>query len=108
MKQDKTFCVYILANRSGSTFVGMTSDLHGRMIKHREGLIPGYTFDRNIKRLVYFEAVEDAHSAVTRAADQEVEAVTKDRTGRICESYMGGSLSGISGGYEFEDEICAG
>jgi|GEM_PF-550547 putative endonuclease len=66
MKQNKTFCVYILANRSGSTYVGMTSDLYGRMIKHREGLIPGYTLDRNIKRLVYFEAIEDAYAAVTR------------------------------------------
>ena len=66
MKQNKTFCVYILANRSGSTYVGMTSDLYGRMIRHREGLIPGYTLDRNIKRLVYFEAIEDAYAAVTR------------------------------------------
>ncbi|NQW16321.1 MAG: GIY-YIG nuclease family protein [Chloroflexi bacterium] len=66
MKQNKTFCVYILANRSGSTYVGMTSDLYGRMIKHREGLIPGYTLDRNIKRLVYFEAIENAHAAVAR------------------------------------------
>ena len=29
-------------------------------------MVPGYTQDRNIKRLVYFERIEDAHSAVAR------------------------------------------
>lgn len=66
IKQAKTFAVYILANRSGVTYVGMTSNLFNRMAQHREGLIPSYTTEHNIKRLVYFEPIENAHAAVAR------------------------------------------
>lgn len=49
--------VYILASkRNGTLYVGVTSDLYGRMVEHRDGLIPGFTKHHGVKTLVYFEA----------------------------------------------------
>ncbi len=37
-------CVYILAsNRNGALYIGVTSDLEGRMAQHDQGLIEGFT-----------------------------------------------------------------
>ncbi len=66
MRSNKDFYVYILTNRSGSTYIGMTSNLMQRVWQHREGLVPGYTRERNIKRLVFYEMVEEAQAAVAR------------------------------------------
>ena len=66
MPNNRDFYVYILTNRSGSTYIGMTSNLIQRISQHREGLVPGYTRERNIKRLVYYERVEEAQAAVAR------------------------------------------
>ncbi len=37
-------CVYILASkRNGVLYIGVTSDLEGRMTEHDQGLIEGFT-----------------------------------------------------------------
>ena len=37
-------CVYILASgRHGTLYIGVTSNLFGRIHQHREGLIKGFT-----------------------------------------------------------------
>ncbi len=80
MRRHRTFYVYILTNRSGTMYTGMTSNLIGRYIQHRDGLIPGFTKDRNIKRLVYFEQIEDAYAAVTRERQiKKVEPFAEDQ-----------------------------
>ena len=84
IKQAKTFAVYILANRSGVTYVGMTSNLFNRMAQHREGLIPGYTTEHNIKRLVYFEPIENAHAAVAR--ERQIKKWRRSRNVALVES----------------------
>jgi putative endonuclease len=36
-------CVYILASkRNGTLYTGVTSDLCGRMVQHKQGLIEGF------------------------------------------------------------------
>lgn len=56
--------VYILASkRNGALYVGVTSDLPGRMYEHREGLLPGFTRQYGVKQLVWYEnhsRIEDA------------------------------------------------
>jgi putative endonuclease len=66
MAGGRDFFVYILANRSGPTYVGMSSNLVRRVWQHRERLVPGYTRERNIRRLVYYEHIEDPYTAVSR------------------------------------------
>ena len=48
--------VYLLANRrNGAIYTGVTSNLLQRIQQHRDGLIPGFTKEHAIKRLVWFE-----------------------------------------------------
>lgn len=64
---DKTFCVYMLAStRYGTLYLGVTSNLVGRVWQHREGLIEGFTKKYGVKQLVWFEVHADAIAAITR------------------------------------------
>jgi putative endonuclease len=59
--------VYILASqRNGTIYVGVTSNLLGRMHQHREGLADGFTKRYGVKRLVWFEPHETMELAITR------------------------------------------
>jgi putative endonuclease len=59
--------VYIMANRrNGTIYIGVTSDLIGRVYQHREGLVPGFTKRYGCKLLVSFEAHDDLHDARLR------------------------------------------
>ena len=62
----KTYSVYILSNASRTLYTGLTSDLAGRLVRHKEKLIPGFTAKYNITRLVYVEQTSDADAAVRR------------------------------------------
>jgi putative endonuclease len=64
---DKRFFVYILANKkNGTIYTGMTSDLPGRVWKHKEDVMEGFTSKYQVKNLVYFEPHDTAESAITR------------------------------------------
>jgi putative endonuclease len=61
------FFVYILSSRrNGTLYIGVTSDLVGRVWAHKEGLVEGFTKKYQVKRLVYVEEYEDAQSAIAR------------------------------------------
>ena len=59
--------VYIMANRkNGAIYIGVTSDLPGRVYVHREGLTDGFTKRYGCKLLVWFEGHEDLQEARRR------------------------------------------
>ena len=59
--------VYILASaRNGTLYVGVTSDLMRRVHEHREGVIPGFTREHGVKRLVWFEQHATMEQAILR------------------------------------------
>jgi len=63
----KSPCVYILASkRNGILYIGVTSDLEGRMAQHDQGLIKGFTLRYGVKRLVYYEFHETMDEAIRR------------------------------------------
>ena len=62
----RDFYVYILANGSRMLYVGVTNDLQRRVYEHRKKLIPGYTRQYNISRLVFFEATANVSAAIAR------------------------------------------
>ena len=63
----KTPCVYILASkRDGVLYVGVTSDLHGRMAQHDQGLLEGFSKRYGVKLLVYFEFHVTMDDAIRR------------------------------------------
>ena len=61
---EKTYCVYILSNRSRVLYTGVTSRLLERVKEHREATKPSFTQKYRIHRLVYFETFGNAKSAI--------------------------------------------
>jgi putative endonuclease len=60
-------CVYILASREyGTLYVGVTSDLIGRLWQHRAGEAKGFTSRYGVHRLVRFEQFGTMHEAISR------------------------------------------
>src|SRR3546814_843806 len=67
MNREFSPIVYLLASRrNGTLYVGVTSDLAGRVYKHREGMIPGFTRDYSVHRLVWFERHATMEHAIQR------------------------------------------
>ena len=62
----KEYYVYILTNRSGTLYVGMTNDIVRRMIEHKEGRGSKFASKYRINRLVYYESTNDVLSAIAR------------------------------------------
>jgi putative endonuclease len=66
-------CCYIMASqRNGTLYVGVTSDLMRRVDQHRQGVIPGFTRDKGVKRLVWFE--QNGTMTVAIAREKQLKA----------------------------------
>jgi putative endonuclease len=64
---EKKFFVYLLASkRNGTLYVGVTSNLPGRVWQHRNKIVDGFTAKYRIGSLVYFEVHESSESAIQR------------------------------------------
>jgi len=62
----RQYYVYIMTNRSGTLYTGVTNNLERRVYEHKHGLLPGFTKKYNIDRLVYFEATPEVTAAIAR------------------------------------------
>jgi len=60
------FHVYILANRTGVLYTGVTSDLNARVFEHKSHSVAGFTARYNVDRLVYFEEYGEPVLAIER------------------------------------------
>ncbi|MEO7169125.1 MAG: GIY-YIG nuclease family protein [Pseudomonadota bacterium] len=59
-------CVYILASSfNGRLYTGVTSNLIGRIMQHRDGTFDGFTRRYDIKRLVWYEVGDTMEAAIT-------------------------------------------
>ena len=59
--------VYIMASqRNGTLYIGVTSDLPGRVWQHKEGTADGFTKKYGCKLLVWFEGFGDIEFAIKR------------------------------------------
>jgi putative endonuclease len=67
MRRDFGPTVYILASRrNGALYTGVTSLFMQRLHQHREGLLPGFTREHNVKMLVWFEQHSTMEQAILR------------------------------------------
>ena len=67
MSRERNPCVYILSSRPrGTLYIGVTSNLEGRLWQHREEVTRGFTSRHQIKRLVWFELHADMLTAIAR------------------------------------------
>jgi putative endonuclease len=60
------YCVYIMSSNSGVLYIGMTSDLQGRVAQHKSGSIPGFTATYRCRRLVFVECFDSVQDAIAR------------------------------------------
>jgi putative endonuclease len=51
------------SRRNGTLYLGVTSDLPGRVYQHREGLIGGFTRRYGCKQLVWYHAFDGIDAA---------------------------------------------
>jgi putative endonuclease len=59
--------VYILASkRNGTLYIGVTSNLAGRIEAHRAGSVQGFTKEYGVDVLVYFELHDEMYEAIQR------------------------------------------
>jgi putative endonuclease len=83
----RVFFVYILAShRNGTLYIGVTSNLARRISEHKAGLVPGFTRQYEVNRLVYFEQFESIREARARIRDEAMAPRVEDRTDREVES----------------------
>ncbi|MGN6268668.1 MAG: GIY-YIG nuclease family protein [Sphingomonas sp.] len=60
-------CVYMMASsRLGTLYVGVTSNLVGRLMQHRDGTYDGFTKQHRINRLVWYETGDTMEGAIAR------------------------------------------
>ena len=62
----KLYYVYILRNRSGNFYIGITSDLVKRVWEHKSKVVKGFTQKYNIDILICYEIYQDPETAIAR------------------------------------------
>ena len=56
-----------MTNKYRTTFyIGITNDLHKRIVKHQNGIGSEFTRKYNLKDLIYFEKFTDINQAISR------------------------------------------
>jgi putative endonuclease len=62
----KTYYVYIMTNRSGTLYTGVTNDPERRVYEHKSGIGSKLTTRYRIDRLVHFETFSHILDAIAR------------------------------------------
>jgi putative endonuclease len=63
---DQKYRTYIMASRTGTLYIGSTSEFYVRVMQHKAGEIEGFSRTYKCNRLVYYETYDDARKAVGR------------------------------------------
>jgi putative endonuclease len=92
----REYFVYLLASRSRVLYVGVTNDLERRVCEHKHKLVPGFTADYDVNRLIYFESTPNVLAAIAR--EKEIKGWRRSRKVELIESINPGweELSGTS------------
>ena len=61
----RTYYVYVMTNRRGTLYTGMTNDLPRRLEEHRDGFST-FTSRYRLTKLIYFEMTEEVQTAIAR------------------------------------------
>ena len=63
----KTAYIYILTNEYNKVlYIGVTSNLVKRIYEHKNKFIDGFSKKYNLKKLVYYETIENITTAIER------------------------------------------
>jgi len=79
------YYVYILASRSRTLYVGMTSDLARRLHEHRTRQSSGaFSAQYHVRRLVYYEVAASPYAAITR--EKQLKGSSREKKIELIES----------------------
>ena len=84
MIKTHTYYVYIMTNRSGTLYTGMTNNLERRVQEHKQKKVPGFTEKYNIDRLIYFEETDDVKAAIAR--EKQIKGLLRSRKIELIEA----------------------
>jgi putative endonuclease len=62
----RSYFVYIMTNKSGTLYVGVTGNLERRVFEHRARVLEGFTKRYQMTRLLYYEETTDVYEALLR------------------------------------------
>jgi len=80
----KTFYVYIMGSKSGTLYVGMTSDIKKRVYEHKNHSMPGFTDKYNIDKLLYVETTGGPSSSINR--EKQIKAWKREKKVALIDS----------------------
>ncbi|MEK7127149.1 MAG: GIY-YIG nuclease family protein [Patescibacteria group bacterium] len=66
MIKTKVYYVYILTNKSGTLYIGVTNNIDRRWVEHYVKLNKGFTEKYKIDKLIYYEVFNDVNLAIAR------------------------------------------
>jgi len=66
MQRQYQYYIYIMTNKSGTLYVGLTGNIKKRVYEHKNKLVEGFAKKYNIDKLVYLEMFGDVYSAIAR------------------------------------------
>ncbi|MGH8752009.1 MAG: GIY-YIG nuclease family protein [Burkholderiales bacterium] len=81
---DKVFYVYMLASKSRRLYIGVTNNLERRVFEHKGKMLPGFTKQYRIDRLVYFAQTTDVLSAISR--EKQIKGWGRDKKVAVIEA----------------------
>ena len=62
----KEYYVYIVSNKSGTLYTGVTNDLERRVYQHKNQTTESFTKRYKITQLLYFDSTNDVSAAIAR------------------------------------------
>lgn len=78
------YWVYMLTNRSGGFYIGITNDLVRRVYEHRSGEVPGFSQRYRMHRLIYYEGFQFVNDALAR--ERQLKGWRRDKKISLIES----------------------
>jgi putative endonuclease len=80
----KAFYVYIMGSKTGTLYVGVTSNIERRVYEHKNHLLPGFTDKYNVDRLLYYEETNNPTSAISR--EKQIKAWRREKKVKLIDS----------------------
>ena len=79
------YYIYILSNWNNKViYTGVTNDIERRIYEHKNKLNDGFTSKYNISKLVYFDGVKSAKSAIER--EKQIKGWLRSKKNELIES----------------------
>ena len=104
MSDGRQYDVYMLASKTRRLYVGMTNDLHRRVLQHRPKAVDGFTSRYNIERLVWYESTDQVLDPLDRERqikgwrrEKKIELIEEDNPGRMIWHAIGTASEGLVG-----------